>query len=179
MSAVTTCEREPGQVTKFDAVSVPGIPVRDYFIRLSEYCYCSPTCHLLSLIYIDRLVKRVRDFRVDALNIHRLLVTTTMIAAKFYDDKFHANSFYAHVGGVSTREMNRLEVRLLSLLDYRLVVSPEEFAQYTQYVMSLASMVRPTSCPLPSSTIPPPDADTEPPRKNISLKRSKKRLTAA
>lgn len=42
------------------------------------------------------------------------------------------------VGGVSTREINRLETRFLNLLDYRLVVTPEEFHQYFLYVISLA-----------------------------------------
>ncbi|CEL96180.1 unnamed protein product [Vitrella brassicaformis CCMP3155] len=142
LGAITSSDRQPGQVTKFDAVRVPGISVREYFIRLAEFFSCSPTCHLLSLIYIDRIVKCTPNFKVDALNIHRLLVTSTMLAAKFYDDKFLSNAYYAQVGGVSTKEINRLEQRFLALLDYRLVVVPHEFHQYSNYVISLAQVMR-------------------------------------
>uniref|UniRef100_A0A0G4F2T4 Cyclin-like domain-containing protein n=1 Tax=Chromera velia CCMP2878 TaxID=1169474 RepID=A0A0G4F2T4_9ALVE len=137
LSAITKADRAPGQVTKFDAVRVPQITVRDYFLRLAQYFQCSPTCHLLALVYVDRVVQSSQQgFRVDALNIHRLLVTATMVAAKFYDDKFLSNEFYAQVGGVSTREVNRLESRLLSLLDYRLVVLPPELKIYHDHVMA-------------------------------------------
>lgn len=40
------------------------------------------------------------------------------------------NAYFAKVGGVSIAEMNKLEVKLLCSLDYRLHVSLETFDQY-------------------------------------------------
>ncbi|KAI9099134.1 hypothetical protein K1719_024901 [Acacia pycnantha] len=63
-------------------------------------------------------------------NVHRLLITTVMVAAKFVDDGCYSNGHYARVGGVSTAEMNRMELELLFSLDFRLFVTTELFCSY-------------------------------------------------
>ncbi|XP_044335924.1 cyclin-P3-1-like [Triticum aestivum] len=59
--------------------------------------------------------------------VHRLLITSVAVAAKFTDDAFFNNTFYARVGGINTIEMNRLELHLLFNLDFRLKVNLETF----------------------------------------------------
>jgi hypothetical protein len=44
--------------------------------------------------------------------------------------RFYNNAFYAKVGGISTIEMNRLELDLLFNLDFRLKVNLETFGSY-------------------------------------------------
>ncbi|KAM3403940.1 hypothetical protein ACQJBY_007190 [Aegilops geniculata] len=63
-------------------------------------------------------------------SVHRLLITSVVVAAKFTDDAFFNNAFYARVGGISTIEMNRLELDLLFNLDFRLKVNLETFGSY-------------------------------------------------
>jgi hypothetical protein len=58
-----------------------------------------------------------------------------MVAAKFFDDVYYSNGYYARVGGVRLKEMNLLEVRLLDLLQWRLFVSPTEYQQYMNNVL--------------------------------------------
>jgi hypothetical protein len=58
-----------------------------------------------------------------------------MVAAKFFDDVYYSNGYYARVGGVRLKEMNLLEVRLLDLLQWRLFVSPMEYQQYMNNVL--------------------------------------------
>ena len=53
-----------------------------------------------------------------------------MLAAKFFDDLFYNNAFYAKLGGVNPAEMNTLEVELLHLLNFSLMVRPDVFAKY-------------------------------------------------
>ncbi|XP_037409391.1 cyclin-P3-1-like [Triticum dicoccoides] len=60
-------------------------------------------------------------------SVHRLLITSVAVAAKFTDDAFFNNTFYARVGGINTIEMNRLELHLLFNLDFRLKVNLETF----------------------------------------------------
>ncbi|KAF3570771.1 hypothetical protein F2Q69_00062538 [Brassica cretica] len=50
-----------------------------------------------------------------------------MLAAKVFDDRYYNNAYYARVGGVSTRELNRLEMTLLFALDFKLQVDPHTF----------------------------------------------------
>jgi hypothetical protein len=39
-------------------------------------------------------------------NAHRLLITSIVVSAKFFDDFYFKNSFYAKLGGISTQLLN-------------------------------------------------------------------------
>jgi hypothetical protein len=52
---------------------------------------------VVALIYIDRIIES-RNVVLTALNVHRLLITSLMLAAKFFDDLFYNNAFYAKLG---------------------------------------------------------------------------------
>lgn len=53
-----------------------------------------------------------------------------MVAAKYFDDVYYTNTFYAEVGGISVNEINSLEVDFLCRIGFNLFVSTEEFRQY-------------------------------------------------
>jgi hypothetical protein len=61
------------------------------------------------------------------LNVHRLLLAATIIAAKTQDDDYYSNDYYAKVGGVNTEELMGLEAHMLSLLGWRAYVSEDEY----------------------------------------------------
>lgn len=115
--------------SKFTSAYIPSISVFEYLERILKYFHCSVECFVLSLIYIDRLIKGAR-FVVNSFNVHRLLVTAVMVAAKYSDDSFFVNSYYADVGGVSLDEMNELEAAFLDMIDYNLHVNILEYQKY-------------------------------------------------
>lgn len=55
-----------------------------------------------------------------------------MLAAKFFDDQYYNNAYYAQIGGVSTEEINTLEVEFLFMINFSLYVSREIYDQYRQ-----------------------------------------------
>lgn len=56
-----------------------------------------------------------------------MLLTAVVIAAKFDEHAWFTNAWYARVGGIaSVSELNRLEVEMLRVLDYRVLASPCE-----------------------------------------------------
>ncbi|KAK3810109.1 MAG: hypothetical protein J3Q66DRAFT_352138 [Benniella sp.] len=65
-------------------------------------------------------------FRVNSLNIHRLLITCLMVATKFTSDLLYSNARYAMVGGLSLPELNRLELEFLFTIQFELDVKVEE-----------------------------------------------------
>jgi hypothetical protein len=130
--------REPKKPSIFDGVSVPKISLRDYLIRLRHFAFTDESL-LLARIYIGRAQQRNENFVLSKLNVHRILMASAMIAAKFTSDHFYGNDFYASVGGVRTSEMNRLEASLLHLLKWRLNVSPEEFEQVARPIIEKTS----------------------------------------
>jgi hypothetical protein len=98
-------------------------------VRVAKYAKCSPACFVQALALIFRLAKRDAAYQLTGLNVHRLVLTGVLLSAKFLDDHYYNNAFYAKVGGVSTAELNRLEVEMLQLLGFRLLVPREELEQ--------------------------------------------------
>lgn len=50
-----------------------------------------------------------------------------LTTAKLTDDFFYNNHVYANLGGISLRELNRLECEFLQLVDYRMLIDVDEF----------------------------------------------------
>ncbi|KAF0688262.1 Aste57867_20132 [Aphanomyces stellatus] len=121
--------------TKFEAFRAPQISILDYLVRINTYASCSPECFVLALVYIDRL-HQMQGFVMTDLNVHRVIITSIVLAAKFFDDHYFNNAYYAKVGGVPCTEMNELEVEFLLLTNFSLHVSTET---YTRYYNELAN----------------------------------------
>ncbi|KAI5060242.1 hypothetical protein GOP47_0024662 [Adiantum capillus-veneris] len=118
------------QLTVFHGMKAPGIGVARYVERIYKYAHCSPSCFVVAYAYLDRFIHRHPGVPVTSLNIHRLLITSVMVAAKFLDDAYYNNAYYAKVGGVTTIEMNRLELEFLFTLGFRLQVTTHIFQSY-------------------------------------------------
>ncbi|KAG9457925.1 hypothetical protein H6P81_002433 [Aristolochia fimbriata] len=116
-------------VTVFHGLRAPNLSIQQYMDRIFKYTSCSPSCFILAYIYMEKYLQKP-DMHLTYLNVHRLIITSVVVAAKFIDDAFFDNAYYAKVGGVSTAEMNRLELKFLFSLDFRLHVSVETFDKY-------------------------------------------------
>ena len=104
-------------------------------LSIHKYASCSKECFILALIYIDRLIQR-NNFLLTELNVHRVIVTSVLLAAKFFDDAYYNNAYYAKVGGVLVEEMNNLEAQFLFKIDFSLRVLPEVFEKYEAELIS-------------------------------------------
>ncbi|XP_020570987.1 cyclin-U1-1-like [Phalaenopsis equestris] len=123
-----------GGVAAFRGLRRPGISIEKYMERIHSYALCSPACFVVGFVYVDRAVHRRPDFLVGSLNVHRLMLTSVLVASKFFDVMAQSNAFYAKVGGVSNAELNNLELELLFLLDFNVNVSLQEFGSYVSYL---------------------------------------------
>eukprot|EP01094_Clydonella_sp_ATCC50884_P012933 TRINITY_DN23221_c0_g1_i1.p1 TRINITY_DN23221_c0_g1~~TRINITY_DN23221_c0_g1_i1.p1 ORF type:complete len:193 (-),score=54.95 TRINITY_DN23221_c0_g1_i1:269-847(-) len=126
--------------TMFDSVNVTTIPLVDYLKRLCKYTACSTNVLTCALIYIDRLVVW-RKLTLRSHNIHRVVLACLVVAIKYNDDRFCSNAYYAKVGGVPPRELNRLEVTLLSLLNFDLYVDEEHFKLYQSEILRTTTKI--------------------------------------
>ncbi|XP_056693934.1 cyclin-P3-1 isoform X2 [Spinacia oleracea] len=116
-------------LTVFHGSRAPPVSIQQYFDRMFKYAGCSPSCFIVAYIYVDRYLQQTKTY-LTSLNVHRLLVASVMVAAKFVDDASFNNAYYAKVGGISTSEMNRLEMKLLFTIDFRLQVNVDTFRRY-------------------------------------------------
>jgi hypothetical protein len=103
--------------------------------RVHKYASCSNECFILALIYIDRLIQR-NNFLLTELNVHRVVITAILLAAKFFDDAYYNNAYYSKVGGVLVSEMNGLEVDFLFRINFSLHVTPDVFDKYRAELVS-------------------------------------------
>lgn len=107
--------------------------------RLVNYTQCSPAAFVVMLVYLERIAGINGRLRITAFNLHRLLVTTLMLACKTLDDQSYSTLHYAKVGGIPTaREMNRLELQYLRYVDFRMHVPVELFFTKQHDINSIA-----------------------------------------
>jgi hypothetical protein len=129
----------------FDGANPPKITLASYLQRMVYYlggiaenerkCGVDENVHsdlavryiLTSLLYMERLQAKT-GMKITLYNVHRLLITGIMIAAKVLDDFQPHQKYFADLGGVSAAELTRLEAAFLQLCDYNVNVNPEIFA---------------------------------------------------
>ena len=90
------------------------------------------------------------------LNVHRVVITGILLAAKFFDDAYYNNAYYAKVGGVLVSEMNGLEVDFLFRINFSLHVAPDVFSKYRLQLLSqsVPQQVAPTATITPPPSMP-------------------------
>lgn len=76
----------PQKISVFHGLSRPTISVQSYLDRILKYANCSPSCFVVAYVYLDRFTQRQPTLPINSFNVHRLLITSVMVAAKFLDD---------------------------------------------------------------------------------------------
>jgi len=159
----------PTQVTPFHSSKPPTISVKSYLEdRILKYAGCSEETFILALIYMDQVVQFNPEFVISSLNVHRLLITSIMLASKFFDDVYYNNAYYARVGGISNIEVNSLEMEMLRMISFSLFVQSD---QYERYRCSLYSHMVPANAEgaQQGTDVPPPVGLTEQQAANASV----------
>ncbi|XP_010258919.1 PREDICTED: cyclin-U2-1-like [Nelumbo nucifera] len=118
------------RIRVFDCHQVPDMTVQSFLERIFRYTRVGPPVYVVAYVYIDRLCQMHPQFRITPSNVHRLLITTIMVASKFIEDMNYRNSYFAKVGGLTTREMNKLEMDFLFLMGFKLHVNVSVFESY-------------------------------------------------
>ena len=70
----------------FDCHETPDMTIESYLERIFRYTRAGPSVYVVAYVYIDRFCQTNPGFRINATNVHRLLVTTIMVAYKYVED---------------------------------------------------------------------------------------------
>jgi len=116
----------------FSTRGAPSITLMDYVKRIAAYSKVTPELWVICVVYLLQLKKiHQTPFNLDVLvfhkNNHRLVACLTFLAVKFHLDVPPSNAFMAQVYGISVAEMNRLEMAILNMLEWKLYVSPKNY----------------------------------------------------
>mmetsp|Transcript_20065 Transcript_20065/g.34548 ORF Transcript_20065/g.34548 Transcript_20065/m.34548 type:complete len:222 (+) Transcript_20065:318-983(+) len=136
---------EPELRTVFHAQRIPPISIEDYLARIAKYSLCSKSCFVVAALYIKRITEPhgcstdgVAQPRVVLTHhtVHRLLLTAIMLSAKFLDDTYYNNAYYAKVGGLPLSELNSLELHFLAMIRFNLSITPEVYELMENEIMA-------------------------------------------
>ncbi|KAK9765262.1 Pho80p cyclin [Basidiobolus ranarum] len=120
----------PSNLTRFHSRTPPAISVYEYLKRIVRYASVEKPCLIMLIVYIDRISELHRSFVISSLTVHRFLITAIVAASKNLCDAYCTNTHYAKVGGITTQEINALELEFLFFINWRLYCSPETLQQY-------------------------------------------------
>jgi hypothetical protein len=118
----------------YRSIKIPGLTISKYLVRLVSFCDCSSNCYVVTLIYIDKIIKKHSEIVFDSFTSHRLLLSCLIIAIKYLDDDHYENKRYADIFGLRLLELNNLERLTLQILEYNMFVSYDEFNKYSCYI---------------------------------------------
>ncbi|GAA5811097.1 hypothetical protein MFLAVUS_004526 [Mucor flavus] len=126
-------------VTHFHSRAVPNIGIYSYLTRILKFASFSNEVLLSLLVYFDRIAKLEKaKYAVNSLTVHRLLITSIVVASKFTSDVFYPNTRYAKVGGIPLYELNQLELEFLFLCNFDLHVKLEDMQAYGDQLLTHA-----------------------------------------
>ncbi|XP_004515319.1 cyclin-U4-1-like [Cicer arietinum] len=129
-----TQQEQQQKISVFHGLTRPNISIQSYLERIFKYANCSPSCFIVAYVYLDRFTQTQPSLPINSFNVHRLLITSVMVAAKFMDDVYYNNAYYAKVGGITKAEMNFLELDFLFGLGFNLNVTPITFQAYSVHL---------------------------------------------
>ncbi|KAE9592272.1 hypothetical protein Lal_00035278 [Lupinus albus] len=118
----------------FDCSEIPDMTIQSYLERIFKYTRAGPSVYVVAYVYIDRFCQKNHGFRINARNVHRLLITTIMVASKYVEDMNYRNSYFGRVGGLTTNELNKLELEFLFLMGFKLHVNLSVFDSYCSHL---------------------------------------------
>jgi hypothetical protein len=120
----------------FSSKSVPKISIDEYLRRIYSCPYIEESTGVIAMTYLDRVL-RLPGFYLTSKTMHRMVCTSYLLAMKFHNDMCHTNAHFAFVGGITTKEMTRLEREFIRLCRFSLYVSPQEYETNKDRILNM------------------------------------------
>ncbi|KAF9941140.1 hypothetical protein BGZ75_008301 [Mortierella antarctica] len=123
-------------------ISVPpsaGPAFRKFCLKVLSATQLSSSVILLSLKYIQKLLKNNPSIHGQQGSEFRLFTVSLMLANKFLDDNTFTNKTWSDVTGISVKEINVMEMEFLNQVQFSLFVSE---AEYLDWLHSLETWLK-------------------------------------
>ncbi|CAD8052205.1 unnamed protein product [Paramecium primaurelia] len=127
----------------FHAITAPAISIYNYLQRINKYTHCSEQCFVIALIYLDRLQEKHANLVLNSHCIHRFLLLAIVTAIKFQDDDYYKNEYYAKIGGINLKEINKLEQEFLEYMNYDLFIDEQQYQIYENRLLEYGEIEMP------------------------------------
>jgi len=124
---------------KFYSKKPPPISINDYLLRLHRYCPMSTAVYLAAGVYISRIAIEDKSVPVTIRTVHRLLLGSLRVAMKALEDLSYPHARFSGVGGVSEKELAKLEISICYLTNFDLKVDNKMLEENTKSLLQLAT----------------------------------------
>lgn len=108
---------------------------------------------LLALVYIDRISQRYPDSLVTSRSLHRLVLISVFVACKFSDDFSFSTQTFAKLGGIPSKDINRMEMVFCELIGFQLNLTEEEFDAKCLHQLKFAFSIAEQRCRMNASCL--------------------------
>ena len=122
----------------YSRVSRPQMPLSSFVISLFTQMSCSLEVFVLSLVYIRRL-QDVYPQLFNSESAHTIVMTSVMVAHKFFDESCYKTEFYAYLSSMNISELNTVERNFLRELGFSLFVSQDEYINQYSALKAIVS----------------------------------------
>lgn len=129
-----------GQETVFDGNKQSQVNISYYINRIIDgiaegkrYDWCL----VVALIYIKRI--RENGIVMTEYNIHRLILTSILLAVKYWDDNYKFNEEkYIRLSGVrDEKELARLQIKFLVQIEWKLFIEKIDYDNMELFYMTI------------------------------------------
>ena len=120
----------------FASIKEPTIGIKKYLLRFMTHLeFAEESVYILMLLYLNKYLKNEPEVYLTSLNVHRLLASCVLLAYKFQCDRCLNNKLIALIAGMPTSELNQLEFLIFKGLDFKLLVSVDDYDACYQSVL--------------------------------------------
>ena len=123
-------------LNNFEIKSNPNISLKNYLSRILKYIKPQPSTIIISLILIDKFCEN-SYINLNKKNIHKIFLTSIIVAIKYNEDEYFTNNYYAKVGGITQKELFNLEYIFLTLLDFNIYIDEKIYNNYKDKIDDL------------------------------------------
>lgn len=111
---------------KFLTQQPAALSFTEYAQKLVDETACGAEVLVYVVAWIRGLKEKRPDLDISQWTIHRLFLAALVVAIKYASDFYWSNAEYASIGGISLRELNKLELLFAhDLMQWQLYVDEE------------------------------------------------------
>lgn len=132
---VNITEIKNNKISKaFNISSIPSISLYDYIFRIAYYAEVNSSTLIIALMYIVRICE-YNNITLTSINVHLMYLTAVVVSIKFNEDVVYSLKYYAQIGGITLRELQRLEDTFFTLINGSCYIEAKLYEKYQNYLM--------------------------------------------
>ncbi|KAK2944759.1 hypothetical protein BLNAU_20292 [Blattamonas nauphoetae] len=132
-----------------------SVSLHHWIYHIYKISKISPSGIIQTCILLEKIHLAYPSLHFSNMNIRRLFLVGAMVISKVYEDITYRNKDWAVIssGSFVLEQINQMEVELLSLLDFYICITPEEYSTFVTYLYTEYQSKMPMSVP-PSAFLP-------------------------